>query len=222
MIGCERICNLLEFGKYLPNDRISQAQSKQTKPLLRNIPYYVNTFIVVQHMVKRIAISLYTTVLENARIPWNARAIWTEISLKAEGTFLHFRSSPLCPFRSTCSLFFSLSTWSLRRIRIGRYCFLFPKGTLGQFHVAGQRSQSIQKQMYVGHFWGWPGVDGGGRGWGRGRRGESKESSSDVSQFPQSTRYERSPRQISLIEHVFFYVAETELSEPLIKFFIIP
>lgn len=34
--------------------------------------------------------------------------------------------------------------------------------------------------------------------------GARAASSSDVSQFPQSTRYERSPRKISLIEHISF------------------
>jgi len=57
-----------------------------------------------------------------------------------------------------------------------------------------------------------------------GREGErGKEDSSVVSQFPQSTRYERFSRQISpLVERVSFTSQRTGLSKMLIKFFITP
>lgn len=96
---------------------------------------------------------------------------------------------------------------SLRLTRRGRsvvfgdrYCFLFPRGTLGQFQIAGQRSQRAYRSKCTSaifranrRFAGGIGSQGGMRG-----------NSTDVSQFPQSTRYERFPRQISLIELVSF------------------
>lgn len=136
-------------------------------------------------------------MFENIRIPWTAKAIWTKISLKAEGTFLHFLSFLLCLFHSTCFYFSrSCSTWHLRRIR--RQVLL----SISQRDIGSipDRRTDITEHTEANVRRPFSGLTGSRqRDWGwRGKRG----SSSDISQFPQSTRYERSPRQISLIERV--------------------
>lgn len=142
----------------------------------------------------------YTTVFGNVRLPRAARAIWTKMFFeKGEGTFLHFPASFLSVFRfSSFSPFLRLAR-PLSRIWRDRYCFLFPRGTLGQFQIA-EITERVEANVRMSAIF--------GRGRGKGGERERKRERGDpgghrrgivdrsgiVSQFPQSTRYERFPR----------------------------
>lgn len=109
---------------------------------------------------------------------------------KAKVRFSIF-SLPFSPFRfARFHIPPSHSAPPLSRIRRDRYCFLFPSGTLSQFQIREQRSRSVQKQMYVGHFRGWFGKVADGeanrRGWGEGRGG----GVGWLRRIPISTKYE--------------------------------
>lgn len=129
------------------------------------------------------------THLWNICVPWTARAIWTKISTKGEGTFLHFPSAFLTvPFRSL--LYLSRSAGPLSRIRRDRYCFLFPRGMLGQFQIGEQRSRSVWRQMYVGHFRGWSREVVVGPGDCAGLEEDTKGEVDGIQRIPISTKYE--------------------------------
>jgi len=157
------------------------------------------------------------TVLYTIVYPWTA--IWTKIPSEGGDTRLHFLSSFLwsCPF-----LFLYLDhPVVFGDTGIASY---FPEGRWVNFRSRSRDHGACRSKCTSAIF-------GAGRvvadritarGDGEGG-GEGKEDSSVVSQFPQSTRYERFSRQISpLVERVSFTSQRTGLSKMLIKFFITP
>lgn len=116
--------------------------------------------------------------------------------------FLHFLFSLLGLFRPTCCYFSrSRSTWLLRRIL--RQVLL----SISQRDIESipDHRTEITEHTEANVRPPFSGLTGSRhRDTKAGEGGEELESSFDVSQFPQSTRYERSPRKISLIERVPF------------------
>lgn len=155
---------------------------------------------------------LYTTVLGNTRMSsWATRAIWTKISSKGGGTFLHFPS-----FLLRRSYFF-VSVWPHRRVRIDTgIAFYFPKGRW--VNSAEQRSQKRAEANVRRPFAELVGrLPTGPRGW--------KGDGSDASQFPQSTRYERFPPgeyHCRSSARSFTFRWNGTMYKMLIKFFITP
>lgn len=142
--------------------------------------YYLRLKIITGKIILSWSISYYISIcmLHRHNIHWTRIQSYSEISVyrdpeqygrkylrkpKVHFSVLPSSFSPFCFARFYISP--SHSARPLNRIQRDRYCFLFPRGMSGQFQIGEQRSRSLQKQMYVGHFRGW---FGGGCRRGRG------------------------------------------------------
>lgn len=122
-----QIGNRYYFGHKIIIDKIT----------IQSISYYISISTLCMY-----GRNIYRTrciYSRSLKYPWTAGAIWTKISMKGEGMFLHFPST----FLSVSFHSLLYSSVPLSRIRRDRYCFLFPSGTLGQFQIGEQRSRNV-------------------------------------------------------------------------------
>lgn len=114
------------------------------------------------------------------------------IFVRRRYVFLHFLPFLLAVSSCFCSFSFH-ATWPLRRTRRQVLLSISQRG-VGSIPdrrtEITERTEANVRRPFSGLAWG---------GW-----RETRRNGCDVSQFPQSTRYERFPRQISLMERVPF------------------